>query len=147
MSDRTDQPSESLSSPEPSELNEELPVILTGNDLSRMSSRAGITIADGLAATELDQDEEEEDSEGDYVAVGSEEMNDLSFWFRQPPVRQPTKLDELHPFVQTLTASNVDDCVNVENQAFPESERCSREKVRFFLYEQFSFFISPSGYA
>ena len=46
-----------------------------------------------------------------------------------PPTHHRTKLDELHPFVQLLSTSNVEDCLNVEN-AFPEQERCSRDKVR-----------------
>lgn len=37
--------------------------------------------------------------------------------------------NELHPFVQTLSSSHVDSCVVVENAAFPENERCTREKV------------------
>jgi hypothetical protein len=39
------------------------------------------------------------------------------------------KFDHLHPFTQLLSVSNVDDCVSLENEVFPESERCSREKV------------------
>ena len=38
--------------------------------------------------------------------------------------------NDLHPYVQTLSRSNVDSCVALENSAFPENERCSKEKVR-----------------
>ncbi|KAI9732590.1 MAG: DNA damage-inducible protein 1 [Cirrosporium novae-zelandiae] len=39
--------------------------------------------------------------------------------------------DALHPFVQVLALSNVEDCVKIEDEAFPANERCSREK---FIY-------------
>lgn len=39
------------------------------------------------------------------------------------------KWDSLHPVTQVLSAANVDDCTELENQVFPEEERCSREKV------------------
>ena len=35
----------------------------------------------------------------------------------------------LHPYVQTLSISNLESCVALENAIFPEHERCSREKV------------------
>lgn len=38
--------------------------------------------------------------------------------------------NDLHPYVQTLSVADVDSCVALENAAFPENERCSREKVR-----------------
>lgn len=38
-------------------------------------------------------------------------------------------LSDLHPYVQTLSLSDVDSCVALENATFPEHERCSREKV------------------
>lgn len=37
--------------------------------------------------------------------------------------------NDLHPYVQTLSLADVDSCVAMENAAFPEQERCSREKV------------------
>ena len=36
----------------------------------------------------------------------------------------------LHPYIQTLTVADVESCVALENVAFPEYERCSREKVQ-----------------
>lgn len=41
--------------------------------------------------------------------------------------------DKLHPENQVLTVANVEDCVEVENEAFPEAERCTREKVRLLM--------------
>lgn len=35
-----------------------------------------------------------------------------------------------HPYIQTLTESDIESCINLENAAFPEQERCTREKVR-----------------
>lgn len=39
------------------------------------------------------------------------------------------KWDVLHPVTQVLSPGNVDDCTKLEDSAFPENERCSREKV------------------
>ena len=41
----------------------------------------------------------------------------------------PNKFGPLHPYAQVLVLSDVDECVRVEEEAFPENERCSREKV------------------
>ena len=39
------------------------------------------------------------------------------------------KYDDLHPYAQILSLSNLEACIAVENAAFPEHERCSRDKV------------------
>ena len=39
------------------------------------------------------------------------------------------KYDDLHPYTQILSLSNLEACIAVENAAFPEHERCSRDKV------------------
>lgn len=140
MSDPTNHPSETVTD---AELNGLKPLSnsddytftmpTTGSDLSRLASRAGISLSNGLPIdVEDDEDDEDDDEEvgGEYVAVDHDDLNDFSYWFRRPPVHQRTKLDELHPFVQVLNVSNVDDCVSVE-EAFPEQERCSRDKVCF----------------
>ena len=41
--------------------------------------------------------------------------------------------NNIHPYVQTLSISNLEDCVALESACFPEQERCSREKVDYFL--------------
>ncbi|KOC13770.1 acetyltransferase, GNAT family [Aspergillus flavus AF70] len=104
----------------------------TGDDLSRLSARGDFSMANGIPMEEVDDDDEEEEVDEDYVAVDHDDINEFPYWFRRPPVHQRTKLDELHPFVQVLTVSNVDDCVNVES-AFPEQERCSRDKFVYRL--------------
>jgi len=37
--------------------------------------------------------------------------------------------NNLHPYVQTLSISNLEGCLALENAVFPEHERCSRAKV------------------
>jgi len=138
MSDPSEQPSESM----PGQDNGLKPLsnaddLSLGNpsnsELSRIMSRAGIALANGFPLDE--DDDEEEEVEGDYVAVDQEEdSNEFPYWFRRPPTHHRTKLDELHPFVQLLSTSNVEDCISVEN-AFPEAERCSRDKVGQTPYE------------
>lgn len=138
MSDPTNRPSETVSDAEINGLkplsnsddyNISLPT--TGSDLDRLTNRTGFAVANGLPIDDDDSDDdEEEEVGGDYVAVDHDDINDFSYWFRRPPAQQRTELDELHPFVQVLNMTNVDDCVEVE-KAFPEHERCSREKVRF----------------
>ena len=39
------------------------------------------------------------------------------------------KRDDLHPYTQTLTLSDVESCVILEEAAFPPQERATREKV------------------
>ena len=37
--------------------------------------------------------------------------------------------NEIHPYVQALTLSDGESCIELENAIFPSEERCSREKV------------------
>jgi hypothetical protein len=100
-------------------------------DRSRIADRIAIARAQGRGPEERPSDEDdEEEEEEDFVAVDHEDASDFSYYFRRPPPAPHTKLDDLHPFVQLLSLSNVDDCVTVE-EAFPEPERCSKEKVGF----------------
>lgn len=50
--------------------------------------------------------------------------------------------NNLHPYVQTLSISNLESCVALENAIFPEPERCSREKVRIYRQSFISFILS-----
>jgi hypothetical protein len=43
--------------------------------------------------------------------------------------RNNAKRDNIHPYTQTLTLSDVESCVILEDAAFPPQERASREKV------------------
>jgi hypothetical protein len=43
------------------------------------------------------------------------------------------KRDELHPYTQTLSLTDVESCVQLEEATFPPHERCTREKVSHFV--------------
>lgn len=43
--------------------------------------------------------------------------------------QQNSKRDHVHPYTQTLTLSDVESCVILEEAAFPPQERATREKV------------------
>lgn len=51
--------------------------------------------------------------------------------FRSSQVKANEK-NNLHPYVQTLSQSDLESCLALENAVFPEHERCSREKVDIF---------------
>ncbi|KAJ5333855.1 hypothetical protein N7541_003685 [Penicillium brevicompactum] len=132
MSDQSEYPSESM----PGQDNGLRPLsnaedLSLGNnsDLARIMNRAGIALPNGFPLD--DDDDDDEELEQEYVSVDQDE-HDYPYWFRRPHTHNRTKLDELHPFVQLLSASNVDDCVKVEN-AFPEPERCSYDKFVYRL--------------
>jgi len=44
-----------------------------------------------------------------------------------------SKRDDLHPYTQTLTLSDVESCVILEEAAFPPQERATREKFQYRL--------------
>lgn len=46
-------------------------------------------------------------------------------------LRKGDEKRNLHPHVQILSLSDLDAVVALENAAFPENERCSKEKVCF----------------
>lgn len=39
------------------------------------------------------------------------------------------KRDKIHPYVQTLSLSDIESCILLEDETFPPQERCTREKV------------------
>lgn len=80
-----------------------------------------------------DDDDEDEDEEDGFIEVEHDDVADYSWYFRRPPPTKRTQLDQLHPFVQLLSLSNVEDCLAVE-AAFPENERCSLEKVKIHFH-------------
>jgi hypothetical protein len=104
----------------------ESPLSIIG-DLSRISWRTEIANADRHPLESARKNDEETE---DFVAVDHDDVSDYAFSFRRTPAAEDrhSQLDDLHPFVQLLTKSNVDDCEKVE-EAFPVSERASREKV------------------
>jgi hypothetical protein len=48
------------------------------------------------------------------------------------------KYDDLHPYPQILSLSDLEACVALEDAAFPEHERCSRDKVCLTLSIHFN---------
>ncbi|KAK5167185.1 uncharacterized protein LTR77_007916 [Saxophila tyrrhenica] len=48
-------------------------------------------------------------------------------------VQNNDKRDELHPYTQTLTISDVESCTRLEEEAFPPNERATREKFQYRL--------------
>ena len=83
-------------------------------------------------------------SEGISTAIGQDGYNEFTIY---PQDENPMSMsmsaqqmrinrakinqrNDIHPYVQTLSISNLESCVALENTVFPEEERCSREKVR-----------------
>ena len=55
------------------------------------------------------------------------------------------KRDELHPYTQTLSLTDVESCVQLEEATFPPHERCTREKVSpFHPVNQLQTSMTPS---
>lgn len=67
--------------------------------------------------------------EDDFVAVDHSDASDYPWYMRSRAPARKSELDKLHPYVQLLSVSDVEGCEKVE-LAFPEPERCSKEKVR-----------------
>lgn len=70
---------------------------------------------------------------GDVAAVGVNAQE-----------REIRTKNDLHPYVQTLSLADLESCVALENAAFPEEERCSREKVRepaLYLFLNYLFLL------
>ena len=58
------------------------------------------------------------------------------------------KRDELHPYTQALSISDVESCTKLEEVTFPPNERCTREKVSrlplvIFVNGVCALFVSP----
>ena len=78
-------------------------------------------------------------TEGTLAAAGQDGQNDFTIYRDERKLAnahplhdgraKETEADNLHPYVQTLSISNLEDCVALEKAVFPENERCSREKV------------------
>lgn len=80
-----------------------------------------------LTANSEDIDEDSDD-ESDNMA-GHPLLSMLTGRLGQRRRGSTHKWDYLHPVTSVLSVNSVDDCVALENEAFPENERCSREKV------------------
>lgn len=75
--------------------------------------------------------EEDDDSEDENDIMASHPLlNMLTGRLGQRRRGSSHKWDSLHPENQALSASNVDECSMLEEEAFPVEERASREKVQ-----------------
>ncbi len=74
-----------------------------------------------MASSNLDDDDSQTAASG-FLHI---------FKKQQKPQQEddPSTKDEFHPYVQTLSIADLESCIALENAAFPEDERCSREKV------------------
>ena len=70
-------------------------------------------------------DESNQSSNSEYTMSG-DDVQDRQIQLYDKPLPK----DGLHPHVQTLSITDLEACLVLENAAFPESERCSREKVQ-----------------
>ena len=78
-------------------------------------------------------------SEALNTAIGQDGYNEFTIYQQEEPPMSAQQLrtnrakinqrNDMHPYVQTLSISNLESCVALENAVFPEEERCSREKV------------------
>ncbi|KMQ46529.1 hypothetical protein A7C99_3845 [Trichophyton rubrum] len=117
---------------------------------SELFNGAGANRLTGGEGEEDDDDEDDEDEdddvediypngsstygtdEDDFVAVNHSDASDYPWYLRSRVPARNSELAKLHPYVQLLSVSDLDDCEKVE-LAFPESERCSRENLTYRL--------------
>lgn len=89
------------------------------------------------------RDPEDDDSDDDDAMAHHPIFGMLAGRLGQRRRGSTHKYDKLHPENQVLTLANIDDCVEVET-AFPENERCSREKVCHMRQRLPSLFLPDS---
>ncbi|MCJ1450961.1 hypothetical protein MMC28_001295 [Mycoblastus sanguinarius] len=97
---------------------------------------------ESLVASPESQTPRPEGAEG-LTAIGDDGYNEFTIHgdeSRQTSFQQlrthranANGMNDLHPYVQTLSLSNLESCVALENAVFPEHERCSREKFMYRL--------------
>lgn len=87
--------------------------------------------SDDLSLIRFDNDlrDVEDDSDEDEGMAHHPLFNMLAGRLGQRRRGSSHKYDKYHPENQVLTIANVNDCVEVEDAAFPPEERASREKV------------------
>lgn len=93
------------------------------------------TLDDMPELTKSPEDMDEKERQGP-MDVGDEYEGGLLF---SQLSQRNEKRDELHPYTQTLSMSDLESCVRVEEEAFPPHERATREKVssHILLYTPF----------
>lgn len=78
-----------------------------------------------------------DDANGRFVIINNADEG------RQDDDGQTRTLRSLHPYTRPLTVSDLDSCIALENAAFAENERCSPDKVSWFLYVTCRSYSSP----
>ncbi|CAK4030845.1 acyl- N-acyltransferase [Lecanosticta acicola] len=61
------------------------------------------------------------------------QAEDSSHLAAEDAISANAKRNELHPYTQTLSLSDLESCVRLEEAAFPPQERASREKLQYRL--------------
>lgn len=90
------------------------------------------TTKDDLSLTRFNhrnQEEEDDSDDDDHAMAHHPIFGMLAGRLGQRRRGSTHKYDKLHPENQVLSIAYLEDCVEVESGAFPENERCSREKV------------------
>ena len=101
----------------------------SGLELHRMSANNSHPFAQGMGmGMGMSMDDDDEDSSPLHPLMSRLQNRLLS---RNTNINRASssKFDSLHPYTSILSLADVDQCVELENSAFPENERCSREKV------------------
>jgi len=93
------------------------------------------TKTDDLSLTRFDNhnNEDDDDSDDEPAMAHHPIFGMLAGRLGQRRRGSSHKYDKLHPENQVLSIANVEHCVEVENDAFPENERATREKVTHLL--------------
>lgn len=111
----------------------DIPTIQTPKTDQKLDGE-GYNIINHEDVEDVDEEEEEEEEEEEQSLYRPGLAGLLGGRMMQRNRNQPEKFHALHPFCQVLSKSNIDDCVTLEEDAFPESERCSPEKVVTNIY-------------
>ena len=100
--------------------------LFPGDSPQRQSSPLSLTQSPELQTPGTGTNDETEASKN--FTILRDESDDREYQLSEY-MRKSDKENNLHPYVQTLSISNLDSCVALENAAFTENERCSRDKV------------------
>ena len=80
-------------------------------------------VSDGFTATDQDGDNHNE------FTIHRQEGKRTNAQQLRTNRAKAHERNDLHPYVQALSLSNLDSCVALEDAVFPAEERCLREKV------------------
>lgn len=97
-------------------------------DLGALAKERTLASMPQLTKTDERPEDDSDEYEDDDTATGLKSVDSKDLSGIQSA--HNTKLDHLHPWVQSLTVSDVESCTELEQLAFPPHERCTREKVR-----------------